>query len=526
LAGLVLLIACVNVANLLLARGASRDKEFAMRRALGAGKGRLARQLATESMLLSMMGGAAGLVAALGGMRLLERGMAEVVSVPFRNLEALRLDWRVFAFAFLLCVATGLLFGLVSAHGALTRDRLGAAFQVRGAQGQVRYGLTAVEVALTLAVLVGAGWMVASLATMLGVDPGLDPRNVLAFQMALPQKVLYTSAPDKPEFCRAVTERVGGVPGVVSAGAISHLPIGGGNAGRDFLIEGRPMPSGDDLPGAAYGVACPGFFATMKIPLVAGREFDERDTTGSTPVVMINEPLARKHFKGQNPVGARIRLTRTPGNNPWMTVVGVVKGFRHGGLDQEMGEHMYRPYPQAGWPNMTVVARTVGEPMALAAAIQGSMARFDADQGAGLAFTMERVVERSMGNRRLPALLLGCFAALALVLASVGIAGVTAYTVAERTQEIGVRMALGATAGQVLRLMMRRSLGWTLVGVALGVPASMVVIRLLRSMLLGIVDTSVTMAASLILVLVAALAAYIPARRAARIDPVAALRMD
>ena len=536
LVGFVLLIACVNVANLMLARGTAREKEIALRRALGAGRARIVQQLVTESLLLSLVGAIGGIAVAAGCARLAERMLPQYVRVPFRNLENIELDAGVFGFALLLCVITGLLFGVVAAFGALRRDAANESLksgQGRGASsrnGQLRYVLVAAEVSLALTVLVGAGLMLASMARLLGVDPGLDPKNVLVLGISLPQKVMYYSPPDKAEFCRELTNRVGSIPGVLSVGAISHLPIGGGNAGRGFVIQGQPDPGKDEQPGAAYGLACPEFFKTLGIPVAAGREFNHRDTVTSTPVVVINQALAREYWKGVDPLGGRIRIggNKPENPNPWMTVVGVIHDIRHSGLDRDASPHFYRPYTQAGWPVMSVVVKTTSQPQGFLPAIKQALLAIDPDQAASGVRTMEEVVDRSMGSRRLPAILLISFGVLSLVLAAVGISGVVAYSVAQKTKEIGIRVALGATTSDVLQMVLNRSMGWAMAGIVAGLGASYMMTRLLTGMLYGVkpMDAKVVGIAALILASVALAASYIPARRAAKVDPVITLRCD
>ena len=534
LVGLVLLIACVNVSSLMLARGAAREKEFALRLALGAARTRVVRQLLTESVLLSMVGAVAGLAAAAGCTRLLERVLPRFVQLPFRRLDNVGMDTAVFAFAFLLCGIAGLLFGLVSAYGVLRASGVNRALQEgrgrggSGRSGWLRQSLVGAEVALALAVLVGAGLMIESLARLGAVDPGLDPKNVLVMSISLPQKVLYTSPPDKPAFCRDLSERVGAIPGVVSVGAISHLPIGGGNAGRGFVIQGQADPGTDRQPSAAYGLACPDYFRSMGIPLVAGRDFSHEDTVSSPGVVIVNQALVQRYLKGTDPVGMRIKIGRFGSANPWLTVVGVTRDIRHGGLDSRAGPHFYRPYTQAAWPFMTVVVKTAASPLALAPPVKRALLAIDRDQAASGIRSMEQVVENWLGSRRLVTLLLAVFGALALMLAAVGISGVVGYSVAQSTHEIGIRMALGARVGDVLRMILSRSMATVLAGLVAGLGAAYVVTRLLIGSLYGVqpMDPKVLAAAAATLAMVALAASYIPARRAARVDPTIALRCE
>ena len=527
-----LLIACVNVANLMLARGAAREKEFALRLTLGAGRRRVVRQLLTESLLLSLLGAVAGLGMAAGCTRLLEQVLPRFVQLPFRQLNDIGLDTTVFAFTCLLCGVTGLLFGLLSAYGVLRATSVNPVLkegQGRGGSGRsgwLRQTLVGAEVALALAVLVGAGLTIESLRRLGAVDPGFDPKNVLVMNISLTQKVLYTSPPDKPAFCRDLSERVGAIPGVVSVGAISHLPIGGGNAGRGFVIQGQPDPGTESQPGAAYGLACPDYFRTMGIALAAGRDFNHQDTVSSPAVVIVNQALVKRYLKGTDPLGTRIKLGRFGSDNPWLTVVGVLRDIRHEGLDSNPQPHFYRPYTQAAWPFMTVVAKTASSPLAFGPAVKRALLMIDRDQAASGIRSMEQVVENWLGSRQLVTGLLTSFGVLALILAAVGISGVVGYSVAQSTHEIGIRMALGANVGDVLRMILKRSMTTVLAGLLAGLGAAYAVTKLLAGLLYGVqpMDPRVLAAAAATLFLVALAATYIPARRAARVDPTIALR--
>lgn len=534
LVGFLLLIACVNVANLMLARGAAREKEFALRRALGAGRERIIRQLLTEGIVLSALGALGGILAAWAGLRLLAQTLPQFVRVPLRNIDRIEMDLWVLGFTVALCVFTGVLFGIVSAYGVLHHRDTHAALKEgsgRGGTGRIgilRYVLVAAEVSLALAILVGAGLMLESMSRLMGVNPGLDPKNVLTMDVAMTQKVLYTSPPDKPTFCRELTEQIGSIPGVLSVGAISHLPIRGGNAGRAIILEGRPDPGLDNPPNGAYGLACPGFFKTMGIPLVAGREFQHQDTVVSLPVVVVNQAMVRQYWNGADPVGSRIKIGRYRSDSPWMTVVGVIRDIRHSGLDVEPYPHFYRPFTQAGWPSMTIVVKTASSPYGFATQVKQALLKVDQDRAASGVRTMEEVVERSTGSRKFPAMLFATFGVLALALAAVGITGVVGYSVAQRTQEIGIRVALGASTSDVLRMVLLRSMLWVLAGVILGLAASFGVTRLLTGLLFGVkpMDPSILAMAACILTLVALAASYIPAHKAARVDPILALRCD
>ena len=525
--GFVLLIACVNVANLLLARGAVRQKEFALRRALGAGAIRIARQLLTESVMLALAGGACGISLAywsLSALPALIPGSLQML--PLRDLSHFPLDGRVFTFAFAVSCITGILFGLIPAintiHGDFTAPLKEGGRGTIATRGRLRHALVASEVALALVVLCGAGLMIASLSKLLGVDPGFNPKNVLTMEMSLPQEIIYNGPADHPLFCRDMDQHISAIPGVVAAGAVAHLPLQG-DAGRSFQIEGRPDPGPENQASAAYTVACPNYFRALGVPILQGREFTHQDSLGAPGVIVINQAMARKYWPKEDPLG---RVIVQGGAR--LTIVGVVGDVHHWGLDERMHPQFFRPYPQAGWPVMSVVVRTTGAPAAYTPAIKKALAEVEPDRPVSGVELMQEVVDGSLGSRRFPALLLAGFAALALVLAAVGIIGVVSYSVAQRTQEIGIRMALGASKGNVLKLILSGSMAWVFAGIVLGVLASVGLTRLLGTLLYGVKPGNplVLGTVSLILAFVASLASYVPARRAAKVDPMVALRYE
>jgi len=526
--GFVLLIACVNVANLLLARGATRQKEFALRRALGASASRIVRQLLTESVLLALLGGVAGLLLTWWSATALPSVLPGGF-LPLRDLEQFPLDRRVFAFAFLISLLTGIVFGLIPAistiRGEFSTQLKEAGRGVSASRSRLRHALVASEVALALVVLCGAGLMIASLSRVLGVDPGLDPKNVITMQMSLPQTIIYNGPPDHPLFCRNMDERVSAIPGVVAAGAVAHLPFQG-DAGRGFVVEGRPDPGPENMPGAAYSVVCPNYFRTLGVPLLEGREFSHQDSLGAPGVIVINQAMAQKYWPNENPVGRAIRIGGP--NGARLTVVGVVRDVHNWGLDEKVHPQFFRPYPQAGWPVMSVVVRTKGAPASYTPAIKAALAEVEPERPMSEVALMQDVVNGSVGSRRFPAFLLGGFAALALALAAVGIIGVVSYSVTQRTREIGIRMALGAARTDVLKLILSASMVWVAVGIALGIMASLGLTRLLGTLLYGVKPGNplVLGSVSFVLASVALLASYIPARRAAKVDPMVALRYE
>jgi putative ABC transport system permease protein len=381
-------------------------------------------------------------------------------------------------------------------------------------------------VALALIVLVGAGLMVKSLARLVNVDPGLDPHNVLTVTMALPQPDFY-GPPVRRNFCTDVTERVGTLPGVRSVGAISHLPLSGANASRSFAIEGRILPNGE-IATAMYRLTCPGYFTSMGIPLLKGRDFDARDTLESQNVVIINEEAAQRYWPDQDPIGRRFKLGRRESANPWMTVVGVVGSVRHFGLDDVARREIFRPYSQAAWPMMTVVTKTASAPAAFAVAVRTALQTIDPDLPVGRVSTMETVEQESLGSRRFPMLLLGAFGAVALLLAVVGVYGVVSYLVTQRTREIGIRVALGARRAQVLRMVVAGAMRPVALGLAIGAAGAVFASRLLGTLLFAVRpgDPAVIAGIAALLAVAAAAASLVPGARATRVDPMTVLKVD
>jgi predicted permease len=524
----VLLIACVNIANLLLARGAARQKEFALRQALGAAGFRIARQWLTESLLLGLFGGVCGLVLAVWSTALLPTILpVDAFNIPLRQVDTVPVDRWVLSFTLLVSCLTGILFGLAPAVSALRGDvseplKEGGRGSTVGRSNRLRHVLVASEVALALVVLSGAGLMIESMSRLLGVDPGFNPKNALVMSMSLPQEDLYNGPPGHPLFCRDLDEHVSAIPGVVAVGAVGNLPLQG-DAGRSFAVEGQPDPGQGHRPGARYSVACPDYFKALGVPVLAGREFTHRDTVASPGVVIVNQTMAQKFWPKESPVGRRILE-----DGSWLTVVGVVGNVRHWGLDSESVPQFFRPYTQAAWPVMTVVVRTVGSPMSFTPAIKKAMRQVESDRPVSDIDTMQNVVRDSVGSRSFTTLLLSAFALLALALAAVGIIGVVSYSVAQRTHEIGIRMALGARTSDVLKLMLSGSMTWVAVGVGVGIAGALGLTRLLGTLLYDVRPSNpvVLGAVSLLLASVGLLASYIPARRAAKVDPMVALRNE
>jgi predicted permease len=529
--GFVLLIASANVANLMLARAVARQTELAIRSAIGAGHRRLVRQLFTESVLLALGGGLCGLLLAAWASSLLPAILPSLSALPFRPVD-FSLDTAVLGFTLVVSLATGVLFGLAPVltlkSGTVAEALKDSARVTSAGRTRLRYSLVASEVALTVVVLAGAGMMIASVARLLGVDAGLVTKNVLVMSMSQPQEDLYYGPPVHESFCRDLAQQVGTLPGVLSVSAIAHLPLSGGTAGRGVAVEGRPDPGPENRSGARYSVVCPTLLRTLGVPLAAGRDFTDRDVAGAPGVVLINDAMARELWPGEEATGKRFKIGRADSDAPWLTVVGVYRTFRHSGLDDTSEPQFFRPFPQAGWPFLTVVTKTAGPPLSSAPQVKKALAIIAPGQPVSNVLSMDDVLAGSLGSRRAPMILLTAFALLALALAAVGIAGVVGFTVVQRSREIGVRMALGAQSSDVLRLVVGQSLSWMAAGLVVGLVGAVGLVRLLGSLLYGVTPTDPLVLGGVcaLLVLVTAGASIVPARRATRIDPLKALRYE
>jgi predicted permease len=527
---LILVIACVNVANLQLGRALTRRREFVLRLSLGAGLGRLARQLFAESLVLAAAGGIGGVaitwMAARAADLVLTPGFR---ALPYRGEVPIVIDGRVLAFAAIAALLSAAIFGFAPLTGMRRRDP--AALLRDGERGSTgaahmaRRALVAVEVALAIIVLCGAGLLVKSLAGLMQVNPGLDPSEVLTLQVSLPQTDTY-GPPARQAFCAQLSNSAEGVPGIRSIGAVSHLPLSGASAGRALSIEGRVTQSPQDSAAATYRMSCPGYFATLGIPLIDGRDFTHRDVTTGEKVTIVNRTMAERYWPGQSPLGKRLKMGSLQNDNPWMVVVGVVENIRHFGLDRDARPEFYATYSQYAWPVMTVVAKTVGEPTLWQSSLRDVIKNVDPDLPVSLMRSMETVVSSSVSWRETPMRLLTGFAVIGLLLASIGVYGVLAYYVSERTREIGVRAALGASRPQLASLVVRQSLLPMIAGAILGVAGSFATGRLLQDFLYQVRpgDPQVTAAIVALLIGVGLLASWLPARRAAAIDPMIALR--
>jgi putative ABC transport system permease protein len=524
----VLLIACANVANLLLARATGRQKEIALRVALGASRSRVIRQLLTESLLLSVIGGVIGLMLSSWLTRLL-------ISISPANtprFNEIAPDARVFAFTLGLTVLTGIIFGLVPALQS-SRVDLNTGLKEGGRTGsggsrhnRLRSMMMVAEIAFSFMLLVGAGLLIKSFVRLRDVSPGFTPDKVLTMRVSLlPDK--YAKGEPRTQLLGQMLERLRNLPGVQSTGAVLSLPLGGDtfNVGRSYIREGRPATPEESV-NAAYLAATPEYFQTLQIPLIAGRAFNDRDNEQSPKVLIVNETMARQLWPGESPLGRRVTIWRD--EKFAREIVGVV-GDTRASLDTEAGLQMYVPYAQdSGWGSLSLVVRTSGDPLNTTAAARSEIRSLDKGIPVYNVKTMNDVLAVSVGQQRLSMLLFSSFAAIALLLAMIGIYGVTAYHVSQRTQEIGIRLALGAQVSDVMKLILKSGMALAAVGVGLGLAGAFALTRLMTSLLFGVTPTDVvTFAAVAVCLLVTALVAcYVPARRATKVDPLVALRYE
>ncbi len=523
---LLLLIACANVANLLLARGATREKEIAIRSALGAGRARIIRQLLVESLLLASLGGALGFLLSYWMVDLLVNFSPS--GTP--RLDEIVVDRRVLGFSLVTTILTGLLFGLVPAW-QISRTDLNQSLRDSGkgvlsAPGSHRALslMVIAETALALILLIGAGLLMKSFMQLQRVDPGFNPKGVLTAFINLPRSG-YPEPQKITEFYSRVLERVKALPGVQSAGVVSTLPMGGLNNDTSFVIEGRPAPPSNQQPAAWYNSVSQDYFSTMATPLRAGRWFTGSDNEQSPKVAIINETFVRRYFPNENPLGKRIGNGRPDG---WREIVGVIADVRHFGLTEDSRPSMYFPDRQVPSPRMFLVVRTTTDPSGLAPALRGAVAAIDNNLAVAAVKTMEKITAESIATPRFTLLLFGIFSALALVLAAAGIYGVMSYAVAQRSHEIGVRMALGARIGDVLRMVIGQGMRLVLIGAGIGLAGAFALTRLMKSLLFGVnaTDPPTFVLIALLLALVALVACYLPARRATKVDPMTALRCE
>jgi putative ABC transport system permease protein len=527
---LVLLIACANVANLLLARAASRTREIAIRTALGASRLRVVRQLLCESLLLALMGGTAGLLLASWGVDLL--GAAGPQGLP--HIAQVKINFTVCAFTFALAIGSTVLFGLIPAL-QVSRPSVNESLQ-QGAKGstgglhtnRLRGFLVVSQVSLSLLLLAGAGLLIKSFFNLRATNPGFDPMKLMTMQLTLP-RVRYPELDQQIRAHDAIMEKISTIPGVESAGGVNPLPLAGNISNLSFMVSGAaPLPRGNH-PGAGYLIVKPDYFQAMKIPVLQGRAFTRVDTKDSPLVVMINEAFVRKHFPDRNPIGQRVMIDRGEGKAPPCEVVGVVGNSRHDSLAAPPGPEMYVPFPQDPTRTLDVVMRVASTNLVgLNAEVKRVVHEVDKGLFVPKLEPMTNFLTTQLAQPRFNMMLLAIFAGVAMILAAIGIYGVIAYSVTQRTREIGIRMALGAQKTQMLGMVLRQSLTLVVIGIAIGFIVALGATRLMATLLYGVGANDLSTYAVVIFLLgsAALLASYVPARRAMKVDPMVALRYE
>jgi putative ABC transport system permease protein len=526
----VLLIACANVANLLLVRSTSRQKEIAVRMALGGSRWRLIRQLLTESMVLAFLGACLGLLFSVWGLEFIRGGIPPGFTQFIPGWEKLSLDTSVLLFTLAITLLTGIVFGLAPALQA-TRLNLNESLKESGknassgsSRNRLRSLLVVAEVALSLVLLVGAGLLIRSFVQLMRSDLGVNTKNVLTMELALP-RIKYPEAQQRINFYQELVARVQHLPGVTEAAAVNFVPLGRNNSSSNFRIEGQPAPPSGKEPHADFRVVTDRYFQAVGTPIRQGRAFTEADKQGSPLVVIINEQLARRYFPQGDAIGKRLVIDEKDGP---IEIVGIAGDVKDDDLDEEARLTVYRPFRQEAWWSMALVARTSSDPAQLAPAVRAELRAIDPEQPVYNIKTMEQVVDESISAKRLAMMMLGFFALGALLLASIGLYAVMSYAVTARVHEIGIRMALGAQPLDILKLIIRQGLILTAIGVGLGLLGAFLLTRAMTEILYGVnpTDPLTFGGISLLLSIVAFAACYIPARRATRVDPMVALRYE
>jgi len=525
--GCVLLIACANVANLLLTRAAAREREIAIRSALGASRTRLIRQLLTESVLLSFISAVLGLVLAYWTLDALR--WLSPQNIP--RLPSIRMDGRVLAFTTAVALLTGILFGMVPAFRSARLNlgetlKEGARNLIAGRHQRLRSALVISELAVSLVLLISAGLLIRSFVDVQKVNPGFDPKNVLAMRLSVSGTGYQGDR--RGLFYDELLQKVRRLPGVESASTTGILPLSGSISWGPITIESYDVSAGQAAIQADQRTTSADYFETMKIPLVAGRFFNEQDTNDSQKVVIVDEKMARTYWPNESPIGRRLKTGGADSTDPWRTVVGVVGSVKQYDLETDSRVVLYFPSQQASESTRYLAVRTTVPPLTLSSAIAAQVKAMDANIPIFEVKTMDERMSESLAHRRFAMLALGLFAVLALLLALVGIYGVMSYSVAQRTSELGIRLALGAQPSDVLRLVLRHGFTLALIGVALGTIASVAVTRVLATLLFGITATDLLtfVSMSTALIFVALVACLVPARRATRVDPLVALRYE
>ena len=530
-AGLVLLIVCINITSLFLIRAANRQKEIAIRASLGASRRRIIGGLLIEGCLVAFFGGIAGLLLTWRGREALVSFFPQTISnLQIPRVASLPLDGRVFAFMLLLCAITTLIFGLLPAVQSSNPNL--QSFMKEGVKGssgsfssrRFRNFLIVSEVALAFALMIAAGLLIKSFRQIRQTNLGFDPDRVLTLRVQLPA-YKYKEDHQRIDFYNQTLQRVGSLPGVESAGISNYLPLSGWYNTLPFVIEGRPpVPAGQE-PEIDHRVISPTYFSAMKVPLIKGRYFTNADNETSMSVIIINDTMARHYWPGEDPVGRRMKVIGEH-KEDWRTVVGVVGDVKHFGADTEAKPEMYRPYLQEPQPLIGLVVRTTGEPTAIALAVRNAISEVDRDQPVSHVMPLQALVEESVAPRQVSMILLTVLGGVALLLALLGIYGVLSYSITQRTQEIGIRTALGAQQMDVLKLILGQSLKLILIGVVAGVAVAALIIRLFSTLLFGVkaTDPWIFVVVTAVLFFTALFASYLPARRASQLDPLRALR--
>ena len=528
--GFVLLIACANVANLMLARASGRQREIALRAALGASRWRIVRQLLTESVIVALIGGALGILVAFWGLDILRAANPGDAAKVAPGWHQLGLNFTVLAFTLGLSLVSGIVFGLAPAlqvsNPNLNDSLKEGSRQSSGRSHRLRSSFVVFEIAVSLVLLVGAGLAVRTFLALLKTDPGFNPDNLLTMNLLLPVSK-YPDEPKREAFYNELIQRLKSTPGVESAAAVNFLPLGGSNVSDAYLVEGVPEPPPDQENLGRYRVSTPDYFPTMGIRVVKGRNFTDQDKKGAPLVVIVNEAFARKHWPNDDAIGKRMKFYGPLDKAPWTEIVGVYQDVKHE-LNIPVTPEFYLPFAQDVWSGMVVVARTKADPASLAGALRQQVWAIDKDQPASDVRTMTEVRSISVAMYSSGSVMLGIFAGVALLLASIGIYGVMAFAVTQRTQEIGIRMALGARALDVLKLVIKHGMKLAVLGIAIGLAGSWALTRFMKQLLFGVEPTDLLTFSLVSLCLLAAafLACYVPARRATKVDPLEALRYE